>query len=1015
MKKQNLKRFGSALLATALICGSLSTQSYANDKKTHWADETLKQWEADGLLKKDNTGSFRPDDFVTRAEFMALTNRALGLTKESDAVSTYKDVDTNAWYYHDIAKALAAGYIKGTSADEMNPAGQLTNEQAYSILARIANADGSMDLKYVVDNANISDWARKNIEQAIANGYVAGSEGKINPSALVNRAQTITLLDRYKNEDRVFAFPGEYSVKSARNVTVLVNGVTLKNMTISGNLILGPEAKTIKTVNTTIKGATLRKSADEVLEDLALKDGVYEGVAEGYSGQVRLQVTVKDGKITDVKVLSQSETPAYWRTVQPLLSKIVEKGTTDGIDAISGATLSSNAIFNAVADALSQAKGKTKSVGESAAAKTESGSDSSENSGYTPTEPNKNDYSDAPLPDGTYTGSATGYGGTITVTVTVANGVIADIKVDSHNESGGYYENALVILDKVVKKNSTDVDTISGATVTSKGLLSAVENALSKVRPKAKTEYADGVWYGQGRGHYSTDHVEILSKVLKTSTEAKVEVKDGKIIDVKLVYHGDDESYLRKDGYALIADHIIKNNSTVGLAKIFADKDFDNPIYDGISSATNSARGYVNAIEDALQRSAKFKKDQIEQEVRSIILLPHTHHQKYYGDVLDLSDLKLQVNYLDGRNVEVPFEKIAEYGITCTLPISLQLEPAVANNYSQELRLELLFLHTNSTSKHRSDISVKRKVVNTPLSKIQFITNEGHSYDIPLDKKDSDFNYDFHIPQSTFSGIKNVVVYDDENNPVELKSFELLSGKIPTLRVELQQVPTAEDSDPVQKNYRFVTYRIKLTTNVPFDKDNISRFEIDTSRVKTNYYVGDTLDLNGLVVYATDSNYKEATISLNELADNGFTIKPENGSKLNEAGTKVVTIEHSKVAEGQSFEIAIKEKGNTVHKLDIISSDNGNNNIIASIILQPQESYYELTLSSNYLTDDKYKDLNVEIYWQEELNKHQYVITEKEWRDSYTANNKKWLTIYLNNKGQNDLSSNFSLYVTFEN
>ena len=62
------------------------------------------------------------------AEFIAIVNRILGLTKESDKVSNFKDVKKNAWYRSEVAKALEAGYITGISADMMGPLKTITNE-----------------------------------------------------------------------------------------------------------------------------------------------------------------------------------------------------------------------------------------------------------------------------------------------------------------------------------------------------------------------------------------------------------------------------------------------------------------------------------------------------------------------------------------------------------------------------------------------------------------------------------------------------------------------------------------------------------------------------------------------------------------------------------------------------------------------------------------------------------------------------------------------------------------------
>lgn len=85
--------------------------------------------------------------------------------------------------------------------------------------------------------------------------------------------------------------------------------------------------------------------------------------------------------------------------------------------------------------------------------------------------------------DGTYTGTARGYKPDLTVSVTVLNGQISQIKILSHNESRGFYEKPFnSVPQQIISKQSTKVDAISGATRSSEGIMNAVANALLKAR-----------------------------------------------------------------------------------------------------------------------------------------------------------------------------------------------------------------------------------------------------------------------------------------------------------------------------------------------------------------------------------------------------------------------------------------------------------------------------------------------------------------------------------------------------
>lgn len=81
--------------------------------------------------------------------------------------------------------------------------------------------------------------------------------------------------------------------------------------------------------------------------------------------------------------------------------------------------------------------------------------------------------------DGTYTGEGQGFGGPIDVSVTVSGGKISDIEVTSHDGEGdAYFSIATGIIQNIIDAQSTDVDTISGATFSSTGIRTAVTEAL---------------------------------------------------------------------------------------------------------------------------------------------------------------------------------------------------------------------------------------------------------------------------------------------------------------------------------------------------------------------------------------------------------------------------------------------------------------------------------------------------------------------------------------------------------
>lgn len=109
-----------------------------------------------------------------------------------------------------------------------------------------------------------------------------------------------------------------------------------------------------------VKEGIVTETANEDVVDstnVTYNDGTYEGVGQGHGGDITVSVTVSDGKLTNVEVVSQNETEAiYSSAVDTIIEGIIANNGTTNVDAVSGATESSSGIMDAVNDALSQAK-----------------------------------------------------------------------------------------------------------------------------------------------------------------------------------------------------------------------------------------------------------------------------------------------------------------------------------------------------------------------------------------------------------------------------------------------------------------------------------------------------------------------------------------------------------------------------------------------------------------------------------------------------------------------------------
>ena len=203
------------------------------------------------------------------------------------------------------------------------------------------------------------------------------------------------------------------------------------------------------------------------------KDGTYQGSGTGFGGTITVQVTVSDGKITAVDILSASgETGSYFASAQGVVSKVLSSQSPN-VDAVSGATYSSNGIIQAVQNALSQAG-------------------NSDSATPTPTpKPAKKPKKDTSVSykDGVYEGQAEGFDGTVTVKVTIKNGKIKKIS-NTNTDTPEFFNKAWkTIKSNVISRQSTsEIDTVSGATFSSNGILGALSQALSKADQSRTTD-----------------------------------------------------------------------------------------------------------------------------------------------------------------------------------------------------------------------------------------------------------------------------------------------------------------------------------------------------------------------------------------------------------------------------------------------------------------------------------------------------------------------------------------------
>ena len=220
--------------------------------------------------------------------------------------------------------------------------------------------------------------------------------------------------------------------------------------------------------------AASSEAEEETLSKLPYADGVYVGSSRGYGGAVRVQVTMENGSITEMEILDAShETKQFLRRAKRLLTTVVETQSWE-VDAVSEATYTSRGILGAVQNALTGEVVNNPLPPQPKPAATLVVEEFTAPSIYL---------------DGIYTAEAMGFEGQITVQVTVAEDKITDITILSAEDEEEYLSRAKQVIPAILEGQSPNVDTVSGATYSSTGILNAVKLALAKaaVAPAEKT------------------------------------------------------------------------------------------------------------------------------------------------------------------------------------------------------------------------------------------------------------------------------------------------------------------------------------------------------------------------------------------------------------------------------------------------------------------------------------------------------------------------------------------------
>lgn len=336
-----------------------------------------------------------------------------------------------------------------------------------------------------------------------------------------------------------------------------------------------------------------------------VSDGTYYGTGTGFAGKIKVAVTVKDKQITAIEIVeNEADDDAFFSRAKGVIDKIIS-GQTLEVDVVSGATYSSNGIISAVKNALTGAADSGTPASTSAGA---SGGSSSPAGGSSSVSTVQDASAYA---DGTYYGTGTGFSGALTVEVVISGGKISSIQIMDTSDGDSYIQSASGLISNIIATQSTNVDTVSGATYSSVGIIEAVRNALSQAAISSdgnsnsqntnsssngngqnsnnnssdnttavtgKFPYKEGVYYGTAEGYLDDIKVAIV-------------IQDKTLKAVVIVEENDDETFFKRA--RTVAENMVKKQ-TVDV--------------DVVSGATYSSKGIIGAVKEALKEAEKATK-----------------------------------------------------------------------------------------------------------------------------------------------------------------------------------------------------------------------------------------------------------------------------------------------------------------------------------------------------------------------------------------------------------------------
>lgn len=497
-----------------------------------------------------------------------------------------------------------------------------------------------------------------------------------------------------------------------------------------------------------------------------------------------------------------------------------------------------------------------------------------------------------------------------------------------------YNNNILQILD--TEKTEKGLYTITFAdTNKESGYVSSSISVNLEDEISEPVGLSDGEWYGTGTYslYYETKGPDVV----------RVNIKDGKIAGADPVKHIEDGGFER--GQDIL--NYVKNISTVeeinALEEQLANQ--KGAAYDAVSGATETAKGHLSAVKNAIQRSEKYTGDGVEQNVQWFDFATRPKELMYYGENLDLTGAVLSVYTKDGQTKEVPFNNLDDYGITTSIANGTMITESTPGLTFG--KLQILFQQEAGLISMPTNVVAQKKTSKNLPSHLIIEFADGKPQRVELD--DKQFNYEV----AAVGDITAIKMFDDDRELAEATYYEEYGD----WEFDLSAVEPGEG----YTGWKYENYYITIDSSA--DTSAVASFTLDTNYLETTYGAGYDLDLSSLgISLKTEKGSVQRIDGWDDCAARGFTAVPENGYTFTKedakAGTKTIQIKNGDLT--QSFEVDVIDYEKQIPAKIILSNQEGTEIKTVTIELAEWKEERGMLSLYNVKMPEEYKDWNTD-------------------------------------------------------